>query len=178
MRELTCQGTILRSGTLMFGEGARGLEITVMKISGFLIAGFYAGVHLSVWEVIVGIKKLMMPLLPIEKSSEVEVLTPQPRQLTDDHAACNSFSATCANSTNPAPNYELELYTPFELLNCRYLSAQATDVGVNKATDKLILWPIHAGNSRLGLNGTEKRHSKLSPVNSKAENVIQNLPAV
>lgn len=38
---------------------------------------------------------------------------------------------------NPAPTTELQYSTPFELLVAVILSAQATDVGVNKATTKL-----------------------------------------
>src|SRR5213075_2502643 len=38
---------------------------------------------------------------------------------------------------NPNPETELEYTTPFELLIAVLLSAQATDVGVNKATRKL-----------------------------------------
>ena len=38
---------------------------------------------------------------------------------------------------NPAPTTELNYTTPFQLLIAVILSAQATDVGVNKATDRL-----------------------------------------
>ena len=38
---------------------------------------------------------------------------------------------------NPHPTTELEYRTPFELLVAVMLSAQATDVGVNKATRRL-----------------------------------------
>ncbi|TLY52883.1 MAG: endonuclease III, partial [Gammaproteobacteria bacterium] len=41
---------------------------------------------------------------------------------------------------NPKPRSELEYTTPFQLLISVILSAQATDVGVNKATRKL--YPI------------------------------------
>jgi endonuclease-3 len=40
-------------------------------------------------------------------------------------------------AANPEPETELNYSTPFELLTAVLLSAQATDVGVNKATDKL-----------------------------------------
>jgi len=46
------------------------------------------------------------------------------------------FFATLA-AANPTPETELEYSTPFELLAAVLLSAQATDVGVNKATRKL-----------------------------------------
>jgi endonuclease-3 len=46
------------------------------------------------------------------------------------------FFATL-RAANPMPTSELEYTTPFELLVAVLLSAQATDVGVNKATRKL-----------------------------------------
>jgi endonuclease III len=46
------------------------------------------------------------------------------------------FFATL-RAANPLPSSELEFTTPFELLVAVLLSAQATDVGVNKATRKL-----------------------------------------
>jgi endonuclease III len=46
------------------------------------------------------------------------------------------FFATL-RAANPLPTTELEFTTPFELLTAVLLSAQATDVGVNKATRKL-----------------------------------------
>ena len=42
----------------------------------------------------------------------------------------------------PHPTTELKFSSPFELLVAVTLSAQATDVSVNKATDKLFLWLI------------------------------------
>jgi len=47
-----------------------------------------------------------------------------------------AFFATL-QAANPEPETELEYSTPFELLTAVLLSAQATDVGVNKATAKL-----------------------------------------
>ncbi|MGL5504607.1 MAG: endonuclease III, partial [Aeromonas veronii] len=40
-------------------------------------------------------------------------------------------------ANNPHPTTELNFNSPFELLIAVLLSAQATDVSVNKATDKL-----------------------------------------
>ena len=44
---------------------------------------------------------------------------------------------TTLNATNPTPTTELKFTSVFELLAAVLLSAQATDVGVNKATDRL-----------------------------------------
>ena len=74
---------------------------------------------------------------------------------------------------NPAPRSELEYATPFQLLISVILSAQATDVGVNKATRRL--YPV-AGTARAILAlGEEKLRGYISTIglfNAKAKNVI------
>ncbi len=74
---------------------------------------------------------------------------------------------------NPKPRSELEYATPFQLLISVILSAQATDVGVNKATRKL--YPV-AGTAQAILDlGEEKLKSYISTIglfNAKAKNVI------
>ena len=74
---------------------------------------------------------------------------------------------------NPKPTTELEYDTPFQLLVAVILSAQATDVGVNKATRKL--FPV-AGNAEeilaLGEDGLKKFISSIGLFNAKASNVI------
>ena len=74
---------------------------------------------------------------------------------------------------NPKPETELNYSSNFELLVAVTLSAQATDVSVNKATDKL--FPIantpetiHA----LGVEGLSKYIRTIGLYNSKAKNVI------
>ncbi len=57
-----------------------------------------------------------------------------PRQM--NAAEITAFFETL-QAANPHPETELKYSTPFELLTAVLLSAQATDVGVNKATDKL-----------------------------------------
>jgi endonuclease-3 len=74
---------------------------------------------------------------------------------------------------NPHPTTELNYSNPFELLIAVILSAQATDVGVNKATDKLFPVAntpetIHA----LGVTGLSKYIKTIGLYNSKAKNVI------
>ena len=49
-------------------------------------------------------------------------------------------------SVTPAPETELNYQSPFELLMAVVLSAQATDVSVNKATQKL--YPVANSSSR------------------------------
>lgn len=51
-------------------------------------------------------------------------------------AQCHALYATLRDN-NPSPTTELEYTTPFELLIAVLLSAQATDVSVNKATRRL-----------------------------------------
>lgn len=74
---------------------------------------------------------------------------------------------------NPAPATELEYSTPFELLVAVVLSAQATDVGVNKATRKL--FPVANTPEQILSLGEErlKRHiATIGLFNTKAANVI------
>jgi endonuclease-3 len=74
---------------------------------------------------------------------------------------------------NPHPTTELEYRTPFELLVAVVLSAQATDVGVNKATRKLF---PKAGTPQaivaLGEEGLKRYINTIGLYNAKAKNVI------
>jgi len=74
---------------------------------------------------------------------------------------------------NPHPTTELEYSTPFELLVAVTLSAQATDVGVNKATRRL--FPV-ANTAQailaLGEEGLKPYISTIGLYNAKARNVI------
>lgn len=75
---------------------------------------------------------------------------------------------------NPNPTTELEYSTPFELLIAVILSAQATDVGVNKATRKL--YPVANTPEAiyaLGVDGLKEYIKTIGLFNSKAENVIK-----
>ncbi|WP_421570083.1 endonuclease III [Stenotrophomonas sp. PD6] len=74
---------------------------------------------------------------------------------------------------NPHPKTELEYSSPFELLVAVALSAQATDVGVNKATRKL--FPVANTPQAilaLGEDGLKKYIATIGLFNAKAKNVI------
>jgi endonuclease III len=74
---------------------------------------------------------------------------------------------------NPHPTTELEYTTPFELLVAVILSAQATDVGVNKATRRL--YPLANTPQALLDLGEERLKAHISTIglfNAKAKNVI------
>ena len=74
----------------------------------------------------------------------------------------------------PAPTTELEYESPFELLIAVILSAQATDVSVNKATE--VLYPVAntpAGILDLGVEGLKPYIKTIGLFNSKAENIIK-----
>jgi endonuclease-3 len=74
---------------------------------------------------------------------------------------------------NPRPTTELEYHTPFELLVAVMLSAQATDVGVNKATRRL--FPVANTPAAMLALGEEKLRAAISSIglfNTKAANVI------
>ena len=74
---------------------------------------------------------------------------------------------------NPKPTTELAYTTPFELLVAVVLSAQATDVGVNKATRKL--YPVANTPTAilaLGEDGLKAYISTIGLFNAKAKNVM------
>ena len=75
---------------------------------------------------------------------------------------------------NPEPKTELAYNTPFELLVAVTLSAQATDVSVNKATAKL--FPVANTPEAiyaLGVEGLSEYIKTIGLYNSKAKNVIE-----
>jgi endonuclease-3 len=75
---------------------------------------------------------------------------------------------------NPHPTTELNYSTPFELLIAVILSAQATDKGVNKATEKL--FPVANTPEAiyaLGEEGLKKYIKTIGLFNSKAKNIIK-----
>ena len=77
-------------------------------------------------------------------------------------------------AANPTPQTELEYTTVFELLAAVLLSAQATDVSVNKATRKLF---VVAGTPKaildLGLEGLESHIKTIGLYRSKARHLMQ-----
>ncbi len=75
---------------------------------------------------------------------------------------------------NPNPKSELIYSTPFELLIAVILSAQATDVGVNKATPKL--FAVANTPERmfaLGVDGLKSYIKTIGLFNTKAKNIIK-----
>ena len=83
------------------------------------------------------------------------------------------FFATL-QAANPHPETELEYSTPFELLTAVLLSAQATDVGVNKATRKL--FPVANTPQAmldLGLEGLEGHIQTIGLYRSKAKHLLE-----
>jgi len=75
---------------------------------------------------------------------------------------------------NPAPTTELRYTTPFELLVAVILSAQSTDKGVNKATEKL----FKVANTPeqilgLGLRGLKRYTRTIGLYNTKSRNILK-----
>ncbi|MCF7222611.1 endonuclease III [Marilutibacter chinensis] len=74
---------------------------------------------------------------------------------------------------NPTPTTELEFGSPYELLVAVTLSAQATDVGVNKATRRL--FPVAntpQAIAELGVEGLKPYIATIGLYNTKAANVV------
>jgi endonuclease III len=83
------------------------------------------------------------------------------------------FFATL-KAANPQPNTELEYTSVFELLSAVLLSAQATDVGVNKATRRL--YPVANTPQKilaLGLEGLESYIKTIGLYRSKARHLME-----
>ena len=75
---------------------------------------------------------------------------------------------------DPAPSTELRYATPFQLLIAVILSAQATDVSVNKATATLYpVAPDACAMLALGVTGLKAHIRTIGLFNTKAENVIK-----
>lgn len=76
------------------------------------------------------------------------------------------------HADNPEPKTELNFSSPFELLVAVTLSAQSTDVGVNKATDKLFkLANTPQAILDLGLENLRDHIKTIGLYNNKAKNV-------
>jgi endonuclease-3 len=87
--------------------------------------------------------------------------------------AIETFFSTL-RTANPLPVTELEYTTVFELLTAVLLSAQATDVGVNKATRRL--FPVANTPARilaLGLDRLESYIKTIGLYRSKARHLLQ-----
>lgn len=81
---------------------------------------------------------------------------------------------TRLRAQNPHPTTELIYHSPFELLIAVILSAQATDVGVNKATAKLFpMANTPQAILALGVEGLKEYIKTIGLFNSKAENIIK-----
>ena len=81
---------------------------------------------------------------------------------------------TRLRNENPNPETELEYTSPYELLVAVTLSAQATDVSVNKATRKL--FPVANTPAQilaLGEEGLKNYIKTIGLFNSKAKNVVK-----
>ena len=81
---------------------------------------------------------------------------------------------TRLQSANPAPTTELEYAGPFELLISVILSAQATDVSVNKATRPLFaVANTPAAMAQLGPVKLKRFIRSIGLFNTKAENIVK-----
>jgi endonuclease-3 len=102
--------------------------------------------------------------------------TPRPRRVRESLTARRERCGAAlgrVRELNPTPTTELEYTSPFELLIAVVLSAQATDVGVNKATRKLFaVANTPARIASLGEQGLKRYINTIGLFNAKAKNVI------
>src|SRR5690606_23102522 len=105
--------------------------------------------------------------------STLPVLSPRPRRGRQMTRAEIEEMFRRLSELNPNPTTELEYSTPFELLIAVILSAQATDVGVNKATRRL--FPVANTPQAIADLGEEALKGYINTIglyNAKAKNVI------
>jgi endonuclease-3 len=90
-----------------------------------------------------------------------------------DHETIERFFATL-KAANPQPETELEFTNVFELLAAVLLSAQATDVSVNKASRALFAAaPTPAAMLALGVEGVERHIKTIGLYRTKARHLIE-----
>jgi endonuclease-3 len=90
-------------------------------------------------------------------------MTPQTRRAIFERLA----------SANPQPTTELRYASPFELLVAVMLSAQATDKGVNKATERLFrVANTPAAIAKLGVDGLIPYVSSIGLYRNKAKHLV------
>jgi endonuclease-3 len=90
-----------------------------------------------------------------------------------DHDTIERFFATL-KAANPQPETELEFTNVFELLAAVLLSAQATDVSVNKASRALFAAaPTPAAMLALGVDGVERHIKTIGLYRTKAKHLIE-----
>lgn len=95
-----------------------------------------------------------------------------PRRKIGPRTAAAIFDALGAD--NPNPRTELAYVNPYTLLVAVVLSAQATDAGVNRATQRLFEQvQTPAGMLELGVDGLKDHIKTIGLYNAKAENVIR-----
>ena len=119
----------------------------------------------------IGAKKIAVKKAPAKKPAAVKATSTRGSKRMNAGEVLEMF--TRLRELNPHPTTELEYSSPFELLVAVTLSAQATDVGVNKATRKL--FPV-ANTAQailaLGEEGLKPYIATIGLFNAKAKNVI------
>jgi endonuclease III len=107
-----------------------------------------------------------------KKPKTITADTPLPRHRSWTHARIAEFFQSLAQK-NPAPETELNYVNTYTLLVAVALSAQSTDVGVNRATAALFA-KVQTPQQmlKLGLAGLVKHIKTIGLFNAKAKNVI------
>ena len=102
----------------------------------------------------------------------VNIYVPWYRVAAMKPADVDTFFSRLA-AADPEPKTELSYHNPYTLLVAVVLSAQATDVGVNRATERLFREvDTPAAMLRLGEEGLKQHIRTIGLFNSKAKNVI------
>ncbi|BAN96062.1 endonuclease III [Plautia stali symbiont] len=177
IRELIGNGTLFNGADQLLGPWAKALRIEVVHFdSPMLLAMLPPGAF-------IGLGMLLAGKYLIDQKNEAA------RRTSAGRFCCRAAGRNrecCVNKdkrlqiltrlrdANPHPTTELNFSSPFELLIAVLLSAQATDVSVNKATARL--YPVAntpAAMLALGVEGVKEYIKTIGLFNSKAENVIK-----
>jgi|APTNR8051073442_1049403.scaffolds.fasta_scaffold25511_2 endonuclease-3 len=111
------------------------------------------------------------PRIPAPQAGALDAGEPRPAGLMDETAVDEFYRRLAAR--NPEPKGELAHRDAFTLLVAVVLSAQATDAGVNKATEPLFREaPDPASMLALGEAGLRERIKTIGLFNTKAKNII------
>lgn len=176
LREIIGNGTLFDGADALLGSWAKVLRVEIFHTdSPFLLAMLPPGAFIGLGLMLAG--KYLIDERMKKRRAEAAAERALPNGETGEclmNKAKRLEILTRLRENNPHPTTELNFSSPFELLIAVLLSAQATDVSVNKATAKL--YPVAntpAAMLELGVEGVKTYIKTIGLYNSKAENIIK-----
>ena len=154
----------------LFGSAGSALQVTLWNNGGFLLALLPPGAFLGL-ALLIALRNMLLQGRTAARTAATR----------ESAAAVIGMNATKRAEifrrlaeSNPNPDTELRYHSPFELLVSVILSAQATDVSVNKATGSLYrVANTPAKILALGEAGLKRYIKTIGLFNTKARNIIK-----